>query len=214
MPTAPSRAPFSFALLPGRHWVHAGFFHRFDGGGRHQESKQRLGGVRLLGTGGNAGRIDGWLLNFGWNWPDDVNARHRAQRADRLKADLRFTTRNHLSDRLGRDHAALVLDLIGDAKALEHFGRDIDATGTVGIGDGFRREQRLFECGERADVGFGCAGAYRHVDENLRQIDAVALCDLALRDQLIDRVADHDDGIDWLAARDPMWDSFRRFAHR
>ena len=68
------------------------------------------------------------------------------------RAGIGVAARHDFADRGGRNFPGLVLHGIGNTEFLEHFGRDIDAAGRVGIGDRFRGQQRALHPVGRTDV--------------------------------------------------------------
>ena len=104
-------------------------------------------------TAGDAGGKHRDLLQFVRQRTDDVDAFHRLQFADLLEADLGLAARDDLADRRGRESSAPCPSSSRlDAELVEHLGRDIDAAGAVGIGDGLRGQQRALERIGRGDI--------------------------------------------------------------
>jgi hypothetical protein len=77
-------------------------------------------------------------------------------------------------------------------------GRGDAAAGRRGVGDGFRGQQRALERFGRRHVGLGRALAHGDADAGARDVGAGGR-DLALLDQLVERLAVHDDEIGRLA---------------
>ena len=70
----------------------------------------------MRGTCGNARGEYGDLLRAFGKGSDDVDAFHRFQFADLLKANFKFSGGNDSSDGIGFNLLALVFNLVGDSK--------------------------------------------------------------------------------------------------
>src|SRR5262245_2057186 len=153
---------------------------------RGQELDQCFGGVGLRCAGMDAACEHGDLLDVRRQRSDEVDAGDRQQLAHLLEADLGVAARDDLADRdAGCADFDLVLDLIGDAHALEQCGH-IDAARPGGIGDRFCRQHRLLDLVAGADVGLRHAGAHRDADPRLGEVDTAARDEFALLDELVD----------------------------
>src|SRR5579864_3695536 len=91
----------------------------FDGcvgdGGR-EPLDQRLGRLRMHRRCGNARRKHDDFLSAERQWAHDVDSLYRAQFADLLKANLKFSCRDYSADRVRLDFPALGLDLVADSQ--------------------------------------------------------------------------------------------------
>jgi hypothetical protein len=79
----------------------------------------------------------------------------------------------------------LGLHLLGDAEALERCGQLGPGRALRNLGDGFRRQQRVLERFERADVGLGRAGAHTDAKADAGNLGARTGDDLALLARII-----------------------------
>ena len=154
----------------------------------------------------DAARKHGDLLYFGRDDTDDVDAMHGTQLAQLLEADLGVTARDHLANRRRGDHLALRPHGVGDAELREHLVLDVDAASAVRVRDRSRVQQRLPEAINRADVGLRRSGANGHRDRRTREVDTAIRGDRPGLDQPVERVADHDDDVGLLAARQAIRD--------
>src|SRR5215212_6683960 len=78
------------------------------------------------------------------------------------------------------------------------------------MGDRFCLKKRTFECIDGADVGFGRTRAHGHADARAREVDTTVGDDLAVFDQIAERVADHNQNIHGLATLNPNRNGVRR----
>ncbi|EPN55230.1 hypothetical protein A245_23586 [Pseudomonas syringae pv. actinidiae ICMP 19096] len=91
---------------------------------------------------------------------------------------------------------------------------DVHATGAVRIRDRPGLEQRIFQLAVGADSGLGSALLHDHSDTRIGQLDTRCGVYLALLDQVVQRIADHDHDVGTLATGQTIGNRLRRFAHR
>ena len=154
------------------------------------------------------------LLDLRWQDADDVDTRHRHQRAQRLHSEFRLAACDDGSHGIGRNHPRLAFHLFDDAQAVKHDVGEIYAARAVGVGDRSRFKHRSPERVQRTDVRLRCPGAHRDADVGLRQLRLTCGTHLSILRQRVELAVDHDDDVGVLAAAQPVRDRLRRLAHR
>jgi hypothetical protein len=90
--------------------------------------------------------------------------------------------------------------LLADAQFVEQLALDVFAAGAVGIGHALGVQEGFAQAVDGGDIRPRRALAHRAGDRRIGQHHFAARFQLALGHQLVERVADHDDHVDRLAA--------------
>ena len=188
---------------PGRH---AGSLD--DGGGFwcFEIVDQCLGGVGLLGVGGDRRGEHQLLLQFAREGADEFDA-GRDQDIGQEHAKLGLALGDGRRD-LGRGglHLGLGLHFLCDAEAFEHLCH-VSARGACRQeGDGRRREQGLLEGVRRRDVGLWRAGANDDAIADAGDIDGGAGGEAGLCRGVLEDIDGHDDHVERRAGIHPRDD--------
>src|SRR5262249_16358144 len=161
----------------------------------------------VLMRGAQAGRIGRGILDFLWQRCYKGRALNRHNFADLMQTKLGLATDDQVGDMATLLELRFRPYLVGYAKALEEFV-DVDsarpAARRIDVGNRLRREQRVLECLDRADVRLGRALLHHDPDPDAGEVDPAAGRDLALAREIVDDGRGNDGDIESLPVFNPL----------
>ena len=113
-----------------------------------------------------------------------------------LKSEISIPSRDYLTHRFRRNHFAFGFNLVGNAKLLVKDVLDIDAAGTVGIGNRVCVRERVLKSFNSADIWLRRARPDSGSNERTSKIGLARSYNLAFLNKLFQRFPHYNDNID------------------